>query len=66
MIAESTHCRASGRLTQLHPEDKSVKKRRCHSCGAMLEVVPRKPKRGERLTGGYAAVAILPPHRAHT
>jgi len=62
----SLPCDGSGRLVQLHAEDEITKKRRCLECGAPLEVIPRKPRKGEGLTASYVAVAILPPHRAHT
>jgi len=59
-------CSGSGRLVQLHLEDEITEKRRCFQCGVAVDVIPRKPKKGEGLTGGYVSVAILPPHRAHT
>ena len=62
----ATHCPGSGQRAQLHLEDEITKKRRCLECGAPLEVIPRKPRKGEGLTASYVAVAILPPHRAHT
>ena len=65
-MSNQTICTGAGQLAQLHLEDEITKRRRCLECGVSVEVLPRKPRKGERLSAGFVSVAILPPHRAHT
>jgi len=57
-------CASSYSRVQLHEDNVQDRKRRCPSCGRMMQITPHRVKQG--LTIGYAGVAILSEHRPHT